>query len=202
MYDELELIDHVVESKSNVLEQFKDARSVYGIIKAFSLSLNSIESQINKLNSWWWLDRVEGIYLDIIGKIVGETRRGRNDSDYKVGIQVRIGINRSYGQPEIAIALVKALTGANYVQYQPVYPANITFFTDGPIIVTDLSEQLLSVTPLGVGAAVIYSTGGGTPFVFDGDTQGLGFDAIINAGTFEQSGDGGILSGVISYGEA
>lgn len=200
MFDEIELINHEEEAFENTLVQFKEPGSVFDLVKCFLEPLQDIENQLNKINSWWWLDRVEGIYLDIVGKVVGETRQGRSDSMYRTGIQVRIGINRSYGQPEVAIALVAALTNATNVQYQPVYPVNATFFTDGFSIVTNLSEQLLSVTPLGVGAAVIYSTGGGTPFVFDADEMGLGFDGIINETTFEQADEGGEFSGVISYG--
>ncbi len=200
MFDEIELINHESESFDNTLVQFKEPGSVFDLIKCFMEPLQDIENYLNKINSWWWLDRVEGIYLDVVGKVVGETRQGRSDLMYRTGIQVRIGINRSYGQPEVAIALVAALTNATNVQYQPVYPANATFFTDGFSIVTNLSEQLLSVTPLGVGAAVIYSTGGGVPFVFDADDPGLGFDGIINAGTFEQADEGGEFAGVISYG--
>ena len=49
------------------------------------------------------IERAPGVWLDNLGRIVGEARRGRGDYEYRRGLRVRVLVNRSSGTaPQLA----------------------------------------------------------------------------------------------------
>ena len=46
------------------------------------------------------IGRATGVWLDLLGRVVGEPRDGRGDIDYRRGIRVRVLVNRSNGRIE------------------------------------------------------------------------------------------------------
>lgn len=45
------------------------------------------------------VERAPGVWLDNLGRIVGEPRRGRGDYEHRRGLRVRVLVNRSSGTP-------------------------------------------------------------------------------------------------------
>jgi hypothetical protein len=176
MIDPIEYDDLAAEY---ALQQYKKDGSVRDLLVAFSSPFNETDQMFFDLFTILDIDLSVGKQLDVIGKIIGQRRLGLSDSEYRIRLKLRIAVNRSFGDPETAIALISALTGATRVQYIPQYPANATFFTNGTVAVPNLSDEVDSVTPLGVGSSVITSALGDTPFVFGGDDDGLGFNRVI-----------------------
>ena len=65
------------------------------------------------------LDTAIGAQLDVYGIIVGASRRGLSDDDYRVYLQVRIQANRSNGQGDVILAVVQNITqGLNLLMQQ------------------------------------------------------------------------------------
>lgn len=72
---------------------------------------------------WTWLssmtvDAATGDLLDKIGKLAGEARGGRSDTDYRQAVRLRIRVNRSKGKAidlvDVAILAAGSTTGAAY----------------------------------------------------------------------------------------
>ena len=79
-----------------------------------------------------WLSTAEGVQLDGIGTILGLTRvPGQTDAAYRELLYFQVFINKSTATPEEAIATLKFLTKATYIQYQEPYPAYYQMFTNG-----------------------------------------------------------------------
>jgi hypothetical protein len=95
------IADHVARARNLIVEQFEDSEKFHGMIAAFSRQIQEIEDVIFDLRLKRYLSIAEGAQLDGIGDIVGELRAGRNDDDYRLAINFRIFINRSYGQMQV-----------------------------------------------------------------------------------------------------
>ena len=81
-----------------------------------------------------------GYQLDIIGKLVGQPRRGMEDDIYRIWITARIRINRSHGRPKDILEilhLVEPMIG----RYREQYPCTAYYIFDEE---TDNDPNLLA----------------------------------------------------------
>jgi hypothetical protein len=124
----------------------------------FSKFVQAFAAQIQNLENATWdtmllrrIDVATGAQLDSLGEIVGETRQGKIDADYKIAILAKIQMNASCGEPERLIAAVKALTGATVVEYQDIFPATVYINFESDTVVSDqLYNYLQRLLPAGV----------------------------------------------------
>lgn len=93
--------DYVSRARDLLVEQFEDSDKFQAMVAAFSRQVQEVEDVLFDLRIKRYLSLAEGKQLDGIGEIVGEPRKGRNDVDYKLGINFRIFVNKSYGQMEV-----------------------------------------------------------------------------------------------------
>lgn len=107
-----------------------------------------------------------GVQLDGVGDIVGENREGRNDTDYRAAINIRIFVNASSGEPESLILALKEATNATTIYYNEVYPARVQLFSDGDIIPDGLVEAMESVAMGGVAVDIMVNPGIITPLIW------------------------------------
>lgn len=82
------------------------------------------------------VERAEGVWLDNLGRIVGEARRGRGDYEYRRGLRVRVLVNRSSGTaPELAkIARLHEEIDADplaFVRVRRAGPGSVVVTIDG-----------------------------------------------------------------------
>ena len=67
-------IDHISLAESRISTEYKRSLKLISYIKALLLEANSLESVFQDLLNKRWIDTAQGINLDIIGAIVGQSR--------------------------------------------------------------------------------------------------------------------------------
>lgn len=103
-----------------LIQQYKDSPFLQGIMKVFNKGANQLETACFEIRDLYWLDTAEGVQLDTIGTILGYSREGRSDADYRTFLKSNAGATFS-GTPEEVISLLKASYG---------YPSPIEYFRD------------------------------------------------------------------------
>jgi hypothetical protein len=168
---------HVVEALDNYVDKFKGKPILDALTTALVNRVQDLENIGFELYEDRWLDNAVGTQLDGFGSIVGETRQGRTDNDYRKGIRARTLLNLCQGTPEDIIELLNAVSDGKDIELTEYFPAALTTFVLGATTTLDailLNSALQSGKPAGVLAHLIY---GESPvddlFQFD---LGPGFD--------------------------
>lgn len=107
MASSLAHIDNLVEQGlDRLLEQYARKPRLRALIAAFLEQVQEIEDATFDVMTSRLVDVAVNAQLDLLGKLVGETRDGRDDDGYRVAITARIAVNRSCGTgPEIVAIL-------------------------------------------------------------------------------------------------
>jgi len=90
--------DHVENSRSLLIEQFKSRTVITGLSDVFARRAQDLENVLWDVIDKRLLDNAANAQLDALGRLVGEKRDGRADVSYKKGIRLRIRVNRSKGR--------------------------------------------------------------------------------------------------------
>jgi len=133
-----------------LIEFFKDS-NIHDILKTYDRQYNDLETVLYDMLLKLWIDNAEGNQLDILGIHIGLNRNGRNDTDYKYLIKMKIEINTSSGQPEKVISALRFLYDTNDIEFVPQYPAKIGIYVVGQTYTLEESMLLLQILPSGVG---------------------------------------------------
>lgn len=99
------MIDHVAAGLGRLCQQFKDKQNIVDLITIFLQRYNDLEAALWALLVERGIDVAVGAQLDQIGKIVGQTRDGLVDDDYRRFIRARIAADRSDGVIEDLITV-------------------------------------------------------------------------------------------------
>lgn len=124
-----------------------------------------------------------GVQLDYIGEIVGETRKGRNDSDYRTAIEFKIFLNVSSGEPETLIKSFKDMTDSSKVYYSELYPANVILYGNGSNYFEQMKTYIDELAAGGVRVFPVLYPDIDNPFVYDDENSipnlpGLGYNEV------------------------
>lgn len=118
--------NHINEALAKLIEQFKRAPVINGLLKSYAWSIQDLENAIWSVINSRYLANAANAQLDLLGKLVGEGRNGRQDDDYRAIIGLRIHANRSQGGAEDLIQLcalaLSAAPGSGAVFYQDGAP--------------------------------------------------------------------------------
>ena len=170
------------DSKDLLLEQFKSKANVEGTIGAFAKQVQEAEDVLEQLLNDRTVDGAVGNQLDVLGRVVGQDRDGRDDATYRLFIKARIQINRGSGTPEQILTLARLLTNTDTsadISIIDEFPAFFVLEILEPVTEEDAAVifELLNIArPAGVGAALQFTlTTSGATFTFDGTTA-QGFD--------------------------
>lgn len=144
------ITDYCARNKERIIEQFEDKPLLLGLMCSLVTPLQELEFVYDDLYTKRWLDSSEGVQLDGIGDIVGLSRQGLNDEEYRNGLRFQISVNMSNGEWETMISVTKELTNATIVRIQEMFPAGIHLFTDGATIPINLIQLLEQSAPAGV----------------------------------------------------
>jgi hypothetical protein len=147
-----------------LIQQFKEKPKFKAILDAIANKCNDIEDAIFELINEYNIENGSGIQLDIIGKILGLNRDGRNDTAYKTLLKIKAEINFGSGTPETIIKTVQKLYNATDVQIDFVYPAKIQLWQDG-----DIGLFLLYDLELDVPGDLMELDDGGTMVLWQAD---------------------------------
>ena len=119
-----EKTNHVEEAKGNLVAQFKRKVTFEKFIEVYIRQIQELEAVDFQLLEERGVDTSIGWQLDVLGKIVGEPRQGRSDSQYRAATKARIKLNLSNATAEDIIGLIRALAGDVRVLIWEFFPAS------------------------------------------------------------------------------
>jgi hypothetical protein len=118
--------DHCADGLALLLEQFKDKPRLAAVLCAFLQQIQELDAAAWQLLTERSIDAGVGAQLDVIGRIVGEPREGRSDTDYRPFLRARILVNRSSGLTEEILTIVRVVLGDVPIALREEFPAAFT----------------------------------------------------------------------------
>lgn len=170
--------NHVEEAKTFLIEQFKGKPNIEGILSSWVQQFQDLEDVYWQILRGRTIDQAIGVQLDFLGALVGESRKGRNDAEYRAAIQLRIRINRSTGRAVDIYEIVSLMT-ENFT-YQEFYPADFLVTVYFPLLAQyqAVENAIRQAKPAGVGASLVGAFSPRTETIRYGHTSagyGLGY---------------------------
>lgn len=184
--------DYGDRAASLLIEQFQKKVFIEGTVRALAELAQDAENNMRDVYSDRLLANASGAQLDGIGEIVGVSRLGSTDEEYRELIDFKIFLNQSNGEPETLIRALKTLTGSANVTYEESYPAGVVLTFDGTSIPDDLVTKIEQIAPAGVSLTIIQNPEDpfimGSITVIPPDSEGLGFSDVtqLTGGQFSQ----------------
>lgn len=156
-----------------------------GLARALGLALQEVEDAALDMVLAHTVEAAFGVWLDRVGRLVGEPRGGLDDTDYRRWIRARILASRAQGAVDRVLEVIATASDAVEVRYVPSYPADYALELIPSADLTVEQEARLvalaeDITPAGVGVRVVVAETG--YFGFDGDPDALGFGEGTFAG--------------------
>lgn len=183
--------DHIQRALDALPQQFKNKVNWEKLINILIAPFQELEDVAQDLLTNRALDTAIGVQLDGIGQIVGLARNGMNDEQYRFALRFKIFINISSGEAETLIRALKYFTDANYIKYDPLYPAGFQMFTDGSVIPDNLIPTMQSIAMAGVSYIPVAASFGQIHFAFSDDVRYMDF--LLNNGDLLLLDDGNPL---------
>jgi hypothetical protein len=118
----------VEEADSLIPYQFSSSSKLKGLLKALIQPFNELMSAIQILNDGQYIKDAHNQRLDILGQIVGQTRKNMDDKDYSGWINVGVKLNNSSGTPEDILGILNIIYREKPEVLMHEYEGNI-FFT-------------------------------------------------------------------------
>lgn len=142
--------DYAGQVQNRLIEQFKNKENLTKLLNAFIESFQELEYVFGDLYYERWLDEAVGVQLDGLGDIVGPSREGRSDDEYRELIRFYTAVNMSSGEWEILMAITKELTFATEVRIRGLFPARVSIYTNGSIIPSNIIALLEELALAGI----------------------------------------------------
>lgn len=101
--------DHEEQAQFRLLKQFQESPRLKSVVAIFVRQLQQVEDALCELMLLRGVQVAEDIYLDEIGALVGQTRNGLADTEYRKFIQAKIRANRSRGTSADILSVTRLL---------------------------------------------------------------------------------------------
>ena len=181
------ILDHPDRAVARLATQLRGKPRMEGLVRALALQAQEVEDA-----TWpMFLETIEtseGVQLDRLGHLVGQTRGGRTDGALRIWIKARVLLNRSSGSAEQILALFSALTATTGVPLvnEEQFPAAFVLRALGPLAEPRAFADVLHTAKLGGVRAILeyLHTPPVAAFSFAGG-PGLGFNAGAIASAIE-----------------
>lgn len=200
-------------------DQFTGKPYIEALIETYSAGVQDVENLLTEIFINSEVDEAEGVQLDNLGNLFGEPRKGRNDTNYRLGLKARIAVNTSNGTPDEILSILKILLGSERVSIFEHFPAEFALAAtvkdendtsrNGILNIPDgVQQSMKEAGPLGVGpvTVMIYLDDnallGELDVVSDRlqvNSSGTAFDLVDNEGDFiiyQQVAAGSGISGL------
>lgn len=126
--------DYSIDAIARLTGQFANSPLLQQMLAAIVGPLTDLEDHCDDLTTDRWIDSAAGVQLDGCGYIVGVSRRGRNDDDYRAAIKYRVFVNVSTATPGDLLKGLQYLTKPTDMQYLEAHPATVLLWTNGHVI--------------------------------------------------------------------
>lgn len=179
----IERDDHIVENtKDQLITQYYDSENILSLANLFSQQAQNLTDIIHSMYTNRTINFAVGTQLDKLGNIVGASRQGLNDSQYRQRIRGKIASNTSEGTREeiLQTALLSSNCERVYIgERRGEYEITIVN-PDPPTQDFDaVKESIINATVSGVGVTLSESFQINLfSFIEDPDTDGRGFRDI------------------------
>ncbi len=153
---------HVSQGLKRLLVQFQGQPNFAGQLRSFLLQVQELEQVFFDLRVQRYVDNAVGAQLDGIGRVVGETRKGKNDTDYRTAIKGRILSNRANSRVEEIHALFGRLLPGFTFTWASGTVASFIYGIDQALTGSDpspevLNQQLQTAKGGGIHASLLHS---------------------------------------------
>lgn len=108
-----QILDHADRAVARLIQKFRTKPKIQALVNALIAPFQTLEDDLWALYSERWLSTAEGVQLDVLGRIVGQSRAGASDDEYRIRIGARIRANLSSGTAEEVLAVFLALFGSD-----------------------------------------------------------------------------------------
>lgn len=189
--------DHIEQGLALLLSQYVRKPRIRALIASFLGQVQELEDAAFDVMTSRLVGSAVNAQLDLLGKLVGESREGRDDDGYRVAITARIAVNRSSGTgPEIVSIL--ALVDTDDFALRDVGPASFRVDYRTPPATAaagrEIPRLVSEARPAGV-AAIVYtpvsrSTGRSALF---GSFYDPALNASLGFGSTTDSSTGGLF---------
>lgn len=157
-------IDQVDQGLSRNIDH-RDKEKFNKLLEIFLLEIQELQDQTIEVSKQRDIDYAEGIWLDYIGKILGVSRGGITDEQYREALKLRVAINTSNGTPNEIISIIKKFTGLDFariIEYPFAY--FILVVQSANLLSSSIVGLLDRIKPAGAGTQIILNQNG-TNFV-------------------------------------
>lgn len=189
---------HAAIARSRLTDAGRRNAGLANLVDAVAEKVQDVEDALWELYAERWLDVAVGAQLDVLGRIVGQSRNGYGDSDYRAHITARIIANRSSGTAEELLSLLRTVVpGPTTLALTDAYPAGFVLLAGVTNFSGDLIHVVMSLLraarQAGVRGILEYMSGttDADTFMTDGG-GGLGFGDATTPAT------GGGLAGALA----
>lgn len=118
--------DHITQGLDLLLEQFKNKPKLAAVLTPWLRQFQEIEDALWDLRMLKTASALSGEPLNMLGRLVGQAREGRDDATYRLWIRARARVNRSFGRTIDVIEVAQILVGADVsVRLQELWPASM-----------------------------------------------------------------------------
>lgn len=157
-------IDQVAQGLSRSIDHL-DKENFNKLLEIFLIQIQILQEETLAIADQKNITTAVGVWLDWIGKIIGQPREARSDAQYRDTLRLKIGINSADATPDTIIKLTKQLTSANASKIVE-YPLASFFSVISSDTLPDSTLWSLvdNIKPAGVQAQVIHNLEG-TRFV-------------------------------------
>jgi len=90
--------NHVEEARRLLIGQYRGKKNIQAFLASYVRPLQDVENVLWDIVDAFMLDNAVGAQLDTLGRLVGEQRRGRSNEEFRIGIRIKIRVNRSKGR--------------------------------------------------------------------------------------------------------
>ncbi len=149
--------DFTTEALEKLLWQFRDKEGIQTLLEALCQQLSVTQDDLFDIFENFNIDSGYSYLLDMVGKIVGARRLGRNDEEFRDAIKLKILFNTSNGTPDKILEALATATNATKVRVWEHYPLSCTYYTNGTSIPSNLSQAIQSASPATCNNVVIFT---------------------------------------------
>jgi hypothetical protein len=132
------------------------ANKIEQLIAVYMAPMQRLENTCIDMLTKRSVDTAEGVQLDVLGRIVGQSRLGLSDTDYRRYIRARIATNRSTGKQEELINIARLILNDSTIPLVIHREGTATVIVDltGAQLTVSLANTLITFLRLAVAAGV------------------------------------------------
>jgi len=194
--------DHVTRGVERLIERYRLPRTS-ALLASWLTEAQAVEDAFYQLLTERHVAVASGETLDMLGRIVGQPRDGRDDATYRIWISARVMVSRSSGTTEQILAIADKLVGGGPVVLREYYPGS--FIVDLGGVEVHVGSEIAQLLQLAKAAGVRFQAtwaNPGWPAVFTFapadepvPDSPMGFDA----GRFVFASDGSTVISLESF---